>query len=94
MRVATCSCGRAYDHASWDRLILVGGMDANDPEAPAMILELRNCSCGSTITLARTASAPTEKSRKAAVTLLNFEATRQQAAREERKRRDSYAPKP
>lgn len=77
MKVASCSCGLAYDHAGWDRLLLVGGMDADDPEAPATVLELRNCVCGSTIALARTASAPTQRSREAAVNLLNFEAARQ-----------------
>lgn len=81
MNVASCSCSRTFDHAAWDRLALVGGMDANDPEAPTTILELRNCFCGSTIALARTASAPTQKSRKAAVNLLNLEAKRQRERR-------------
>lgn len=93
MNVATCGCGLVYDRPAWERLVLVGGMDANDEEHPTEILELRNCACGSTIAVIRTASAPTEESRMAAVSLLNFEATRQKAAREERKRRDSYAPK-
>jgi cyanophycinase-like exopeptidase len=93
MNIATCHCGLTYDRAAWERLLLIGGMDADDEEHPTEILELRNCTCGSTIAVIRVASAPTEKSREAAVKLLNFEATRQKAAREERKRRDSYGPR-
>jgi hypothetical protein len=88
--IAACNCGRVYNHAGWEHLVLIGGMDADDQRYPLKILELRNCLCGSTISLTRTSSAPTRESRGAAVTLLNFEATRQRAAREERKRRETY----
>ena len=78
MNIAACTCcNRTFTHAEWDRLVLIGGMDANDRHNPLKVLELRNCPCGSTISLARTASAPTHKSREAAVNLLNFEANRQ-----------------
>lgn len=43
----TCSCcGRKFGAAEWSRLQYVGIQ-----EAPGMSLELRNCSCGSTIAL-------------------------------------------
>ena len=74
--LAGCACGLSFDHAGWERLRLVGGMDADDPDKPTLILELRNCSCGSTISLARVSSAPTRASREAAVRLLTFEAER------------------
>ena len=45
-----CTCGRAYDHWQWLRLPLVGiqHIDLDDGE-PAMLLELRNCACRSTV---------------------------------------------
>lgn len=88
MNIATCKCGLTYDRDAWDRLLLLGGMDADDPNFPRDILEIRNCSCGSSIAVIRKASAPTEKSRQAAIDLLNFEAKRQKSAREERKQRE------
>ncbi|KKL85478.1 hypothetical protein LCGC14_1954340 [marine sediment metagenome] len=42
----TCSCGRSYSLAQFKRLKLVGHQ--NDPP---VVLEMRNCVCGSTRTL-------------------------------------------
>jgi hypothetical protein len=42
-----CSrCGAAYDAASWSRLPELGVQ-----EGPGMALELRNCTCGTTLSL-------------------------------------------
>ena len=80
--ITSCACGLTYNHLAWERLTLVGGMDAHDPIFPRKILELRNCNCGSTISVPHSASIPTKKSREAAVKLLNFEAKRQKMTRE------------
>lgn len=42
----TCSCGKRYNEAEWKRLPLVGEQDDGVER-----LELRNCSCGSTIAI-------------------------------------------
>lgn len=42
-------CRRAYSPEEWRDLPLVGYQDAAAPEVfPLVVLELRNCSCGST----------------------------------------------
>jgi hypothetical protein len=40
-----CSCGRSYDRKTWEALVYLGimGQEMN------MDLELRNCTCGNTI---------------------------------------------
>lgn len=43
----TCSCGRSYDWAAFDALPKPTKGDRQ--EAPGMLLILRNCPCGSTI---------------------------------------------
>jgi hypothetical protein len=49
----TCSCGRTSTTPSaWRRLKFVGRTTTpEDEEGPAETLELRNCECGSTITI-------------------------------------------
>lgn len=47
--VKRCACGERYTLAAWRRLDRVGLMQL-DADGPA--LELRNCRCGSTISLA------------------------------------------
>lgn len=44
--IARCSCGRSHTLAEWDKLPLVGVMDADGEK-----LEQRNCECGSTISI-------------------------------------------
>ena len=43
----TCPCGQRHDRNDWERLRLVGTMDDGDGGT----LELRNCQCGSTISV-------------------------------------------
>lgn len=44
--VKVCGCGRAYDPAAWAALPLVGHQHF---ASEAVALEMRNCSCKSTI---------------------------------------------
>ena len=53
--VVHCGCGAQYTIGQWHRLAFVGLTDAEDPE---MILELRNCTCGSTKALELPAPQP------------------------------------
>ncbi len=48
--VKTCACGCSYDDAAWERLVLVGYQIVlrADEDVPG---ELRNCVCGSTLTV-------------------------------------------
>lgn len=46
--LARCACGLAYDLSAWRVLPYVGLQEDGDDE----ILELRNCSCGSTLAVA------------------------------------------
>lgn len=48
-----CACGRQFDDASWAELPIVGGMDPEDDEDPTYILEMRNCTCHSTLAVER-----------------------------------------
>lgn len=43
-----CSCGTSYARSEWSALRLVGLMEVED-----VLLELRNCRCGSTISVSR-----------------------------------------
>jgi hypothetical protein len=54
--IKKCGCGRTYDKKAWDRLLFVGIQNdwANDQE----YLELRNCFCGSTISLRKSVRLP------------------------------------
>lgn len=46
----TCSCGLKHDSLSWIELSFVGIQEIPAiASAPAYALELRNCSCGSTL---------------------------------------------
>src|SRR5690349_609835 len=45
--IKVCSCGARYDHSQWLRLPFVGVNDAGD----GFKLDLRNCSCHSTIAI-------------------------------------------
>ena len=72
--LAECSCGRSYDDADWAALRLVGGLDPEDTDDPGWILELKNCACRSTLSIARRVHPPTAVSRKIAVETLNWEA--------------------
>jgi hypothetical protein len=48
--VASCKCGCSYDEVGWAGLELCGNFCVGaDETGPADHLELRNCSCGSTI---------------------------------------------
>jgi len=42
-----CPCGAVYDTRAWLALALVGDMRSEG--ADALVYELRNCSCGSTL---------------------------------------------
>ncbi|HLK36054.1 MAG TPA: hypothetical protein VKU41_04830 [Polyangiaceae bacterium] len=44
--VKVCSCGRPFDHAQWMKLPFAGVLDGDGEK-----LDLRNCSCHSTIAL-------------------------------------------
>ncbi|HEY2514001.1 MAG TPA: hypothetical protein VGI39_24210 [Polyangiaceae bacterium] len=46
----TCSCGRAISPESWGRLPLIG--TADNGRGIGELLELRNCTCGSTVAIA------------------------------------------
>jgi hypothetical protein len=48
--IKECSCGRSYLSGSWRALRLIGYID-NGRDAAGEVLELRNCTCGSTIAL-------------------------------------------
>lgn len=41
-----CGCGLVHDHAAWSALPYVGDMHDED-----VVLELRNCRCGSTLAI-------------------------------------------
>ena len=48
-----CSCGKSYDVIAWPALPLVGiqsGIESESGQRFYADLEMRNCSCGSTIT--------------------------------------------
>lgn len=48
--IARCSCGATYTAQQWQSLELVGHQAAPASETePALYIELRNCSCRSTI---------------------------------------------
>lgn len=59
-----CSCGKSYDKAAWQKLPKVGDQKVpagDDPvKEPAYVLELRNCSCKSTIAFERPVPAGTK----------------------------------
>jgi len=42
-----CPCGAVYDTRAWRALTLVG--DMRSEAADALVYELRNCPCGSTL---------------------------------------------
>jgi hypothetical protein len=50
-------CGPGYHEAlkrspeAWRHLALVGKQPAFDPDRPGLMLELRNCPCGSTLAI-------------------------------------------
>lgn len=47
-----CSCGRVFqDYGAWDTLGIVGAMNPKDGKDPTYFLELRNCSCTSTLVI-------------------------------------------
>lgn len=51
--VARCPCGKAYSRVAWEKLSFVGLQDIAEDEFPpdpnvSRVLELRNCTCGST----------------------------------------------
>ncbi len=47
-----CACGRSHSSDEWDMLELVGLQPVTaEADEPAMLLELRNCRCGSTISV-------------------------------------------
>lgn len=56
-----CGCQREYDEDKWGSLRLVGGYDPDNSESPERILEMRDCTCGSTIVIARYVSEPLAK---------------------------------
>ena len=45
------TCSATYTQAAWERLELKGEMDDRASSADGERLELRNCSCGSTIAI-------------------------------------------
>jgi hypothetical protein len=48
----TCGCGKSYSRRMWELLELIGIQRvAADRFGPEEAYELRNCSCGSTISL-------------------------------------------
>lgn len=49
--VKTCSCGKTYTQEQWDALPLVGYQTFDLPGVSIPPLELRNCSCDSTMAL-------------------------------------------
>ena len=80
MNMKRCACGAAYTREIWDELPLVGYQSSGLHEHEAAGLELRNCRCGSTMSLAidlRTALRASrdrdssEKVRASALSLLN-----------------------
>lgn len=58
--VATCACcGRAYTRIGWTALDCLGHQAAPaTDEAPAMVLELRNCCCGNPLSRRTATLAP------------------------------------
>lgn len=65
--VARCGCGRSYSKREWLALVFRGLQDApagDDPVAePGFTLELRDCACGSTISVEVGADLATLKAR-------------------------------
>jgi hypothetical protein len=55
--VVECACGRSHTPGEWELLRYVGTMGVpagEDPEAePAYELEMRDCPCGSTLSVVR-----------------------------------------
>ena len=53
--IPAIACSKAYHDAlkrsplAWQRMEYVGRQPTYDPERPGVQLELRNCSCGSTL---------------------------------------------
>lgn len=53
-----CSCGKVWSLVEWKGLYEIGeqrvGADPDDPNIPeAHVLEMRNCTCGSTLAVAK-----------------------------------------
>lgn len=44
-----CGCGKSYNAATWAALKFVGWYETENDDGLAYFLELRNCSCGSTL---------------------------------------------
>lgn len=78
--VAECRCGVQHTSLSWEALPLVGAMDPEDDEAPFAVLELRNCTCKSTIAIRK--QAPDFEGKTALLQSINERAARERAARE------------
>ena len=49
LKTKNCACGRTYSRCEWEALKVIGYHDAHYDEDKR--LELRNCNCGSTITV-------------------------------------------
>ncbi len=47
-RFKTCSCGRTFSRESWNRIPVSGFMDKGKDLA-GVVIELKNCECGSTL---------------------------------------------
>lgn len=47
-----CGCGACYCEPAWQRLPYVGRIDSEDDHGNPCVAELRNCTCGSTISVA------------------------------------------
>lgn len=47
----TCACGAVHDAASWARLLFRGYMADREINPDGERLELRDCTCGSTIAI-------------------------------------------
>lgn len=46
---AACGCGKTYNETTWKELKSIGYMPSFDDDGQRIRLELRNCSCNSTL---------------------------------------------
>jgi hypothetical protein len=49
-KVCRC-CGSAHSESQWDDLPVVGRLDDRDDSLDGALLELRNCTCGTTLSV-------------------------------------------
>jgi hypothetical protein len=51
--IKRCACGRTYTKTQWDALTFIAYFNVDDPNEDVMDAEMRDCHCGSSISMMR-----------------------------------------